>query len=128
MNNTTVNQFKELFPASATPYKLLTGKVPVTFKLKDKWGESTLNDLRELVDFFAGDHLHLSKYRKGCIAITWLCSMTNSKELKANIQTAEYTLHTKGVLQVFIGERLELDCSQHKPGIIYHLLQQYFVN
>ena len=49
MASTTVNQFKLLFPASATPSKLLIGKAPVKLKLKNEWGSETIDDLTKLV-------------------------------------------------------------------------------
>ena len=49
MASTTVSQFKQLFPATATSSKLLVGKVPIKLKLKNKWGSETLDNLNELV-------------------------------------------------------------------------------
>ena len=49
MAGTTVNQFKKLFPASATPYKLSAEKVPVRFNLSHVWGDNTLHDLNDLI-------------------------------------------------------------------------------
>ena len=108
MASTTVSQFKQLFPATATPSKLLVGKVPIKLKLKNKWGEYTLQDLTVL-----GSHLHLSKIERGCIAVTWLGSTTEVKQLKMAILEAAGSLQTMGVLQVFIGEEEELvlECS-----------------
>ena len=42
MASTTVNQFKKLFPESATHTKLSTGKISLLLKLRNKWGDSTL--------------------------------------------------------------------------------------
>ena len=113
MASATVSQFKQLFPATATPSKLLTGKVPIKLKLKNKWGKYTLQDLTELVEFdVLGNHLHLSKIERGCIAVTWLGSTTEVKQLKMAILEAAGSLQTMGVLQVFIGEEeLVLECS-----------------
>ena len=119
MTGTTVNQFREMFPASATPIKLSTGKVPLRLKLRNKWGDSTLSDLTYLVSLFGvpGDRLHLSKADKGCIAVIWLSSVSDANMLKGAIIEAASLLKTKGVLQVFIGEELVFD---HNRGIINH--------
>ena len=124
MASTTVSQFKQLFPATATSSKLLLGKVPIKLKLKNKWGSETLYDLTELVNKFgvSGSHLHLSKVEDGCIAVIWLCSTTEVKQLKMAILEAAGSLQTMGVLQVFIGEEeLVLECSQSAPtGRVCH--------
>ena len=119
MGSKTVNQFKALFPASATPSKLLTGKFSVELKFLNVWGDHTLNDLKILVGRFGipGKHLHLSKIDGGCIAIIWLCSTLFIKELKAAIVEATDSLQTQGVLKVFIKEELVLECSQSDQGI-----------
>ena len=118
MASTTVSQFKQLFPATATPSKLLAEKVAVKLKLKNKWGSKTLQDLTELVNMFgvSSNHLHLSKVEDGCIAVIWLCSTTEVKQLKMAILEATGSLQTMGVLQVFIGEEeLVLECSHSAP-------------
>ena len=109
--------FKELFPVSATPYKLSHEKYIVRLKLLDKWGDHTVNDLTKLVGLFGvpGDHLHLSTVEKGCIGVTWLCSSTYITELKEAIVDATDVLQTK-VLQVFIGEELVLECPHPDQG------------
>ena len=114
MTSATVSQFKQLFPASAAPFKLLSGKIPVKLKLKNDWGSETIKDLTKLVEYdVLGSHLHLSKIEKGCIAVIWLCSTTEVKQLKMSILKAAGSLQTMGVLQVFIGEEeLVLECSQ----------------
>ena len=108
MTGTTVSQFKKLFPASATPYKLSAEKVPVTLKLQNEWDSDTLDDLTKLVNLFgvAGDNLHLSKVQEGCIAVTWLCSTADVKDLKIAVYEAADLLQTRAVLQVFVGEEL----------------------
>ena len=118
MASKTVDQFKALFPASATPSKLLTGKFPVELKFLNIWGEHTLDDLKNLVCLFGvpGTHLHLSNVKDGCIAVIWLCSTLFMKELKAAIVEATDLLQTKGVLKVFIEEELVLECSQPDQG------------
>ena len=118
MADTKVRLFKALFSVSATPYKLSQDKYVVKLKLLDKWGNRTLNDLTNLVCLFGvpGDHLRLFKAERGCIAVTWLCSRTYSKELKAAIVDATEVLQTKGVLQVFIGEELVLECPHPDQG------------
>ena len=114
MASKTVNQFKALFPASATPSKLLTGKFSVELKFLNVWGDRTLDDLKSLVRLFGvpGKHFHLSIVKDGCIAVVWLCSTSFIKELKAAIVEATDLLQTKGVLEVFIEEELVLECSQ----------------
>ena len=114
MASKTVNQFKALFPASATPSKLLTGKFSVELKFLNVWGDRTLDDLKNLVRLFGvpGKHFHLSIVKDGCIAVVWLCSTLFIKELKAAIVEATDLLQTKGVLKVFIEEELVLECSQ----------------
>ena len=123
MASTTVNQFKQLFPATATPTKLLAEKVAVKLKLKNDWGRHTIKDLTKLVINFgvSGSAFHLSKVEDGCIAVVWLCSTTEVKQLKMAILEAAGSLQTMGVLQVFIGEEeLVLECS-HSPttGIVH---------
>ena len=118
MASKTVIQFKALFPASATPSKLLTGKFPVEFKFLNFWGERTIDDLKNLVRLFGvpGKHLHLSNVKDGCIAVIWLCSTSFIKELKVAIVEATDLLQTKGVLKVYINEELVLECSQSDQG------------
>ena len=121
MTSTTVSQFKQLFPATATPSKLSSGKVSFTLKLKNDWGSHTIKDLTKLVKMF-GSHLHLSKVEDGCIAVIWLCSTTEVKQLKMAILEAAGSLQTMGVLQVFIGEEeLVLECTHSAPtGSVCH--------
>ena len=116
MASTTVSQFKQLFPATAASSKLSSGKLSFTLKLENDWGSDTLHDLTKLVKRFgvSGSHLHLSKVEDGCIAVIWLCSTTEVKQLKMAIMLLEAagSLQTMGVLQVFIGEEeLVLECS-----------------
>ena len=124
MASTTVSQFKQLFPATATSSKLLLGKVSFTLKLENDWGSDTLQGLTKLVNKFgvSGSHLHLSKVEDGCIAVIWLCSTTEVKQLKMAILEAAGSLQTMGVLQVFIGEEeLVLECSHSAPtGSVCH--------
>ena len=115
-----MSQFKQLFPATATPSKLFVGKVPIKLKLKNKWGSETIDNLNELVINFgvSGSTFHLSKVEDGCIAVIWLCSTTEVKQLKMAILEATGSLQTMGVLQVFIGEEeLVLECSHSTTGI-----------
>ena len=105
MAGATVRDFKALFPASATPYKLSIGKPHVTAKFTNKWGTGTLDDLANLAGLF-GVNLHLKKVKEGCIAVTWLCSATDVNVLKEAITRAADTFKNKGVLQVFVGEEL----------------------
>ena len=114
MESATLSQFKQLFPATATSSRLSSGKVSFTLKLKNYWDKYTLDDLTKLVTLFgvSGSQLHLSKVGDGCIAVTWLCSTGEVKQLKMAVLEATDSLQTKGVLQVFIGgEELVLDYS-----------------
>ena len=119
MAGTTVNQFRELFPVSATPSKLSAGKVPVELILLTKWGTDTLDSLTELVGLFGvpGSHLHLSKIEEGCIAVIWLCSSSDIKELKGAILSVADSLKIRGVMKVFVGKELVLKCFQPVQGI-----------
>ena len=118
MDGTTLSQFKKLFPASAVPSKLSTGKIVVTLKLKNFWGNNTLNDLKKLVSLFGipGSRLHLEKIGDGSVTVQWLCSTIDVKELKIVIVEATDSLQTKGVLQVFIGEELVSEFCQSDQG------------
>ena len=113
MTGATVKQFKKLLPASAVPSKLSSGKISITLKLENYWGENTLNDLTKLVGLFgvSGECLHLAKAGEGSVIVLWLCFSTNAEELKGAIDKAAEELQSMGVLQVFIGEELFLDCS-----------------
>ena len=108
-----MSQFKKLFPTSVTTFKLSTGKVKVTLKLKNYWSDNTLDDLTKLVGLFgvSGEQLHLAKAGIGSIIVLWLCSTTNVEKLKGAINKAADELQPMGVLQVFIGGELFLDCS-----------------
>ena len=108
----------KLFPASATSSKLSTGKVSLRLKLRNKWGDSTLSDLTDIICLFGvpGDHLHLSKAGNGCIAVIWLGSISDARKLKEAIVEAADSLQKKKVLQVFIGEELVFDRDR---GIIF---------
>ena len=114
MSNATLSQFKHLFPATATPSKLSRGKVRVKTKTEIYWDRYTLDDLAKLVDLFgvSGSHLHLSKVEEHCMAVTWLCSTSEVKQLKFAISDNADSFMSKGVQQVFIGEDLLLEYSQ----------------
>ena len=118
MTSTTLSQFKKLFPTSAVPSKLLTEKTIVILKLKNFWGNNTLNDLEKLASLFgiSGSRLHLEKIDDGCVAVHWLCSTTDAKELKIAIVEATDSLKTKGVLQIFVAEELVLEFPQSDQG------------
>ena len=116
MSGTTLSQFRTLFPASATPSVLSARMVHVRLKLRNFWGEHTLDDLTKLVVLLGvpGTHLHLTRVDEGCIAVTWLCSTSYIRELKQAIDRAAGSLQAEGVLQVFTGEEMLLDCRhQH---------------
>lgn len=118
MAGTTVSQFKALFPASATPCKLSNGKTSIILKLKKQWDKDTLEDLANLVDLFVepGIDIHLSKVRQGCIAVTWLCSTDNVKNLMTAITDIADLLQTKGVLRILVEEEIIWECSQPEQG------------
>ena len=119
MASTTLNQFKQLFPASATPAKLSAGKIRITIKLKKYWGNNTVDDLTTLVESLdvPGSHLHLYKVKKGCIASIWLCLAADFVELKRNVEAAADLLESKGVLRVFAGEgEVMWERFQSDPG------------
>ena len=118
MSSTTVDQFKQLFPASATPSKLSAGKILITVKLKPYWGDNTVDELTTLVNSLEvpGSHLHLYNVQKGCIASNWLCPAVYFKELRGVVEAAD-SLESKGVLRVFAGEgELMWECSQPDQG------------
>ena len=88
------------------------------------WGSETLDDLTKLVIYFgvSGSAFHFSKVEDGCIAVIWLCSTTEVKQLEMAILEAAGSLQTMGVLQVFIGEEeLVLQYSHSAPtGSVFH--------
>ena len=112
MTGTTVNQFRELFPISATSSKLSAGKISIKLKLLTKWGTDTLDSLTELVGLFG-----VPGSQEGCIAIVWLCSSSDIKELKGAVLSAADSLQTRGVMKVFVGKELVLKCSQPLQGM-----------
>ena len=118
MDGTTLSQFKKLFPVSAVLSKQSTEKTIVILKLKNFWGNNTLNDLKKLVSLFGipGSRLHLEKIGDGSVAVHWLCSTIDAKKLKIAIFEANDSLKTKGVLQVFFGVELVLEVSQSDQG------------
>ena len=90
--------------------------VHVRLKLQNIWDEHTLDDLTKLVSLLGvpSTHLHLTRVEEGCIAVTWLCSTSYIRELKQAIDRAAGSLQAEGVLQVFTGEEMVLDCRhQH---------------
>ena len=131
MASKTVNQFKALFPASATPSKLLAEKFSFELRFLNVWDERTLDDLKNLVGRFGvpGEHLHLSKVKDSCIAVIWLCSTLFMEELKAAIVEATDLLQTQGVLKVFIEEELVLEFSQpDQQGTATHCYYHVFLH
>ena len=72
MSSTSLSQFKQLFPASATNCRLSNGKVPIKLKLSNDWDKDTIADLEKLVNILGilGSHLHLSKVGLGCTEVT----------------------------------------------------------
>lgn len=106
MNSTTVNQFQKLFLEPVAPSNLLIGKVKITVKLEHIWGDSTINDLTRLVEILKihSENLHLYQIKNGCIAVIWLCSISDVEEQKRALWQANVSPQNMGVLQVFIGE------------------------
>ena len=82
-----------------------------------EWDEKTLEDLKVLVTQFGipGKNLHLYHALDECIAVFWLILSSDVEELKEAVLRAADLLQTKGVLQVFIGDELVLECLD--PGI-----------
>ena len=116
MNSATLTQFRTLFPASVIPSEQSDEMVHVRMKLHNYWGEHTLDDLKKLAGLLGvpGTHLQLTRVDEGCIAVTWLCSTSYIRELKQAIDQAAGSLRAEGVLQVFTGEEMVLDCRhQH---------------
>ena len=127
MASTTLNQFKQLFPASATPSKLSAGKVLITVKLKSYWGDNTVDELTTLVNNLdvPGSHLNLYNVQKGCIASTWLCPAVDFKELRGIVEAAD-SLESKGVLRVFAGVgEIMWECSRSDQG--YNCMFYYLI-
>ena len=116
LESATLNQLKLQDPFS----KVSSKKVPVKLKLEEQWGSRTLADLNILViRKFKKYVFHLQKVEDGCIAVTWLCSTSEIKQLKMAILKAADSLQTEGVLQVFIGEKeLVLECPV--TGSVYY--------
>ena len=100
---TSLAQFKQLFPASATHSKLSTGKVPVKLKLKNDWDKGDLEKLVKILGIL-GNHLHLTKVELGCIEVTWLCTLSIAEDIKLKIATSEisYLLQNMGVVKLLI--------------------------
>ena len=120
LTGNTVDKFKKLFPDSATSSELEKNdqNTYLKLKLRNRWGKSPLSDLFDLVRRFdISDNLHLSKVAYECIAVVWLFSTSNAEKLKGAILEAADSLLTMGVLQVFIGEELVLECID--PGITW---------
>ena len=115
MGGTTLSQFRKLFPVSAVSSKLSTGKISITLKLENYWGDNTLDDLKKLVGL-VGSHLHIEKISVGSVIVNLLCSITVAKELKGAIVQATKSLQTLGVLQIFIGVELVLGFPQSYKG------------
>ena len=101
-----MNQFQKLFLEPVAPSNLLIGKVKITAKLERVWGDNTINDLARLVDILKirSENLHLYQIRNGCIAVIWLCSISDVEEQKKALWQANVSLQNMGVLQLFIGE------------------------
>ena len=107
-----------MFPVSATPSKLSTGKINITLKLKNYWGDNTLDDLKKLIGLFdiPSCCIHLKRIGVGSVLVLLLCSTTVAKELKGAIDKAADLLKTKGVLQVFVEEEILLEFPQPYQG------------
>ena len=111
MAGTTVNEFKALFPASVTSSSPSVKKVSIKLKLKNFWGDKTLDDLLKLVMKLlgiAGDYLHLFKVEDGCVAVIWLCLTSHINELITKMCEVADSLQIEGVQQVYVGDKLLL--------------------
>ena len=119
MQSTTVNQFKELFPKPATSAKQSAGKVTVTLKLQNKWGDSTIADLEKLVMHF-GVICHLSIIKHGCIAALWLFSVGDIQKLKNAVATSTRLFLDSSVQGVHIDDEVvwHLRTGIHKYNFI----------
>ena len=75
MASTTVDQFKQMFPASATPSKLSAGKVLITVKLEPYWGDNTVDELTTLVNSLdvPGSHLYVTATKSRKVALLSGC-------------------------------------------------------
>ena len=121
MESATVNQFKKLFTKPATSARQSAGKVTVTLKLQNKWGDSTIDALTQLARNLGV--LHLTKIEDGCIAAIWLCSVGDVQVLKNAVATSTEMLRTKGVLEVHIGGEVIL----HHPTGIHNLIIRHII-
>ena len=122
MSSTSLSQFKQLFPASATNYRLSNGKVPIKLKLSNVWDKHTIADLEKLVKILGilGSHLHLSKVELGCIEVTWLCTISVAEDIQQMIDTSEIrsSFQTMGVIKILLlGKELVFKSPQSKQ---YH--------
>ena len=116
---TTLNEFRQLFPSSATSIKIQLAKETVKLKFKSCKEDNTIEDLTIFVALFgvSASHLHLSKVEYDCSAVIWRCSFAELKLLKMAISETATSFESMGVLQIFVGKNLVLDCSQSHTGI-----------
>ena len=120
MAGTTVKEFKALFRVPIMS-SALSAEVSIKLKLKNFWGDKTIEVLLKLVMRLLGipgDYLHLSKVEDGCIAVIWLCSTSHIIELIAKMHEVAESLQIEGVQQVYVGEQLVLgpveEMDQHQ--------------
>ena len=101
--STTLAQFKQLFPASATHSRFSTRKVRITLKLNKDWDKETIAGLNKLVKNF-GSHLHLDDVEFGCIEVTWLCTISVAQEIQQMIVTSKIcsSLQSMGVTKILL--------------------------
>ena len=106
MSSTSLSQFKQLFPASATNDGLSNGKVCITLKLSNDWDEDTLADLEKLVRILgiSGSNLYLSEVGFGCIEVTWLCTISVAEDIQQMIGTSKIcsSLQSMGVIKILL--------------------------
>ena len=106
MSSTSLSQFKQLFPGSATNYRLSNGMVPIKLELTSDWDKDTIANLEKLPQIFVtlGSHLHLSKVELGNIEVTWLCTISVAEEIQQMIDTSEIrsSFQTKGVIKILL--------------------------
>ena len=109
LRSASLSQFKKLFPASATNYRLSNGKVPIKLKLTSDWDKDTIGDLEKLVKILGilGSHLHLSEVGFGCIEVTWLCTISVAEDIQKKIETTEIrsSFQTMGVTKILLFEK-----------------------
>ena len=122
LTSTTVQQFKDQFPATTSHNKVSPSMKPVIMKLEDNWGTQTLMNLTKLTCkllHVPGSHLHLLQLgvEDGCVAVHWLCPISMIFNLEEAITAAADPLYTEGVQQIFIDCKSVLNFAVTGKGI-----------